>query len=188
LFALVTIGAATLFTAQPARAADDVELIILSMADGNGVVYDAMASCVGTYKGLIIDFEGSKESDIAAPGAPGGFGSDPNAFPEPLDSECCGYDLSAGQWYGRFARFIVRVSDGPLRSFRTMVYRMGAKPSDEILEYYLDTVARAHFREVVGGDGSTLANGCLVRTTNPAAADKTLCVIEARCKTERDGD
>ncbi|NQT13004.1 MAG: hypothetical protein HQ582_09670 [Planctomycetes bacterium] len=173
--------AATLLIAEPATAAENVELIILSMADGNDVVYDAMASCVGA-KGLEVYFEDGIV-DIKAPGTVGGFGSDPDAWPDPLDSECLGYDLSEGQWYGKMAYFLVTCTDGSIWTFRRIVYRMGTEPDTKgIRKFYLDTVAHAYFRKVMYGDASTLPSGCLVRATSPAQADYTLCVIEARCK------
>jgi hypothetical protein len=173
LSALVTMAAATVFTVEPARAADE-ELIILSLADGNGVIRDVVVAMDDPKKdkdkGLSIVFTdegGDTRNFYAGP-----------AYPEPLDSDCAGVDLSQAQWNGKMAY----VFAGDI-TIKTIVYRMGANfdSKKEIKDIYASTVQHGYFREVTAGDGASCPNGWLVRATGdgdpPADTDYTLCVV-----------
>ena len=165
LSAVATMAGATLFSAQPARAEE--ELIILTRHD-SGAIRDAVAAAGdGRVKIVLTTDEDDSMQFYAGP-----------AYPEPLDSNCAGVDLSQAYWYGRMANIIAGN-----KCFRRVVYRMGAEfPAHGMIRNVLtETVQHGYFRHLDAGETEEGSTQHLVRATGegnpPSDTEFTLCVV-----------
>ena len=176
LSALAMMAGATLFSAQPAAAADE-ELIILSFHDSDGAIRDAVAAMDDPDKekdkGLSNVFTDEAQTTKQFYAGP--------AYPEPLDSNCAGVDLSQAGWYGEMA--LISAGD---QTFKSMVYRMGAvfDTKKEIKHVLAGTVQHGYFRHVLAEETEEGSTQHLVRATGegnpPSDTEFTLCVVWAK--------
>jgi hypothetical protein len=171
LSVLATMAAATVFTAQPAEAAEE-ELIILSYHDSTGAVRDAVAAMEDKDKGLrIVPTEGQLELKTF-------YSSYPEHPEEGFDSTCAGVDFSESNWYGTMALIIA--GD---KTFNRIIYRKGAAfdSNKEIKKVFASTVQHGYFRTLLEYESMYAPAGSNVRATGsgdpPSDTEAVVCVV-----------
>jgi hypothetical protein len=173
LSALATMAAVTLFSTQPAAAAEE-EWIILSFHDGSGVVRDAVATAADNGDRVVV-VTTKDETDTKTFYSSARAGQPEEGF----DSMCAGVDFSEATWYGTNAVIVAGN-----KVFRRIIYRMGTDArSHGPANVSASTVQHGYFRYLGADESEWAPAGVLVRATGagdpPINTQAFVCVVKA---------